>query len=394
MTIKQIYALLNSVANQVYGRTDLTLTNTADFYSLGDTVLSNDTDKYLSALVDRIGKTVVRTLDVSSDFPGVLRNEFEFGAILQKINIQPFEAQQQKAWNVGDVGFTPDQFKIDKPTVSAKYWKDAAAFEFDLTIPDTLFRSAFTSETEMNNFIAGIFKTLAGSMTMYLNNLTHGVVSGAIAEKLETTHYVNLLKMYNTDHSTSLTAAQALETAAFLKYAGRIIGNYLAYLEVPSVLYNEGSMVRATTRDNMHVLMATAFTSAYRVHLESDTFNKELISLPYFTEVKYWQGTGNSYVLNDAKNTSILVNVSDGGTLSASYVIGVLADRQAIATGLYDRFSAADRINRQRYTNYTEGATLQHIVDLSENMVVFTLADATYTAPSESSNVNNTRKTK
>ena len=392
MVVKQIYSLLNSIANQVYGKTGLTVTNTADFYSLGETVLTNDTDKFLSALVDRIGKTVIRTLDVTLDFPGLLRDEFEFGAILQKVNIQPLEAQQQKAWNVGDVGFTPDQFKIDKPNVVAKYWKDAAAFEFDLTIPDTLFRSAFTSEAEMSNFIAGIMKTLEGSMTIYLNNLTRGVVCGAIAEKLETTHYVNLLKKYNTDHSTSLTAAQALETAAFLKYAGRIIGNYLKYLEIPSVLYNEGNLVRATTRDNMHIWLATPFTSAYRVHLESDTFNKELVSLPYFYEYAYLQGTGNNYVISESDATSILVNTKDGGQISASYVIGVMADRQAISTGLTDRFTAADRNNRQRYTNYTNGATLQHVVDLSENMIVFTLADATYTAPETNNSTSNTRK--
>ena len=195
--------------------------------------------------------------------------------------------------------------------------------------------------------------------------------------------------MYNTAHSTSLTAPQALETAAFLKYAGRIIGNYLAYLEVPSVLYNEGNLVRATTRDNLHCWLATAFTSAYRVYLESDTFNKELVSLPGFYEYKYIQGTGNSYAINDEKNTSVLVNTADGSTVGAAYIIGVLADRQAIATGLTDRFTAADRNNRQRYTNYTNGATLQHIIDLSENMVVFTLGGATVIPPETQ---NSTRK--
>ena len=389
MTVKQIYALLNKVAEEVYGKRDVDLVNTADFYSLGETVLTNDTEKYLNTLVDRIGRIVIRTLDVATDFPAILRDSFTFGAILSKVNIQPLEAQAQKAWNVGDNDFTADQFKIDKPNISAKYWKGAAAFEFDLTIPDTMFRSAFTSETEMSNFISGVMNSLETSMTLYLNNLTHGVVAGAIAEKLKTTHYVNLLSMYNTAHSTSLTAPQALETAAFLKYAGRIIGNYLAYLEVPSVLYNEGNLVRATTRDNLHCWLATAFASAYRVYLESDTFNKELVSLPGFYEYKYIQGTGNSYAINDEKNTSVLVNTADGSTVGAAYIIGVLADRQAIATGLTDRFTAADRNNRQRYTNYTNGATLQHVIDLSENMVVFTLGDATVIPPETQ---NSTRK--
>jgi len=220
-------------------------------------------------------------------------------------------------------------------------------------------------------------------MTMHLNFLTRSVVNGAIAEKLDRSHYVDLLTTYNTGHNTTLTAAAALESPDFLKWAGRVIRNYIKYLEEPSVLYNEGDLsgadlVRATARDNMHVLLNTSLVSSYSTYLESDTFNKELIALPYFSEVKYWSGTGDT-APNDADCTKIEVVLKNGDTVEADYVVGVLADRQAIATGLYDRFSAADRNNRNRYTNYTEGATLQSIVNLSENMVVFTLGAPTIT---------------
>lgn len=381
MTINQVYAILNSVSAQLWGANAIAVTDTSGFYSLGQAV-QGDKDNYLNALVDRIGKTVIRTLDVSTDFPGIMRHEFEFGAMLQKIDIQPTQAQEQKAWEVGQAGFTPNQFKIDKPDVRVSYFKDAAAFEFDLTIPDTLFRTAFESESQMSSFIAGIFKTLETSMTLNINYLTRTALNAMIGEKLNRGHYVNLLDMYNKSHSGStLTAAAALETPAFLKWAGRVIRNYIKYLEEPSVLYNEGDlagqpMLRATARDNMHVLLNTTLVSSYSTYLESDTFNKELVALPYFTEVKYWQGTGTS-APNDGDCTNINVELQSNDKVDATYVIGVLADRQAIATGLFDRFSAADRNNRNRYTNYTEGATLQHIIDLSENVVVFTLADPT-----------------
>lgn len=382
MTINQIYAILNDVASQMYGADAIQVTDTSTFYSLGQQV-AGQTDLFVNKLVDRIGKTVIRTLDISLDFPGLMRHEFEFGAMLQVIDLQPLQAQEQLAWKVGDQNFTPNQFKIDKPDVRVFYWKDSAAFEFDMTIPDVMFKSAFESESQMSAFISGIFKTLETSMTMHLNFLTRSVVNGAIAEKLDRSHYVDLLTTYNTGHNTTLTAAAALESPDFLKWAGRVIRNYIKYLEEPSVLYNEGDLsgadlVRATARDNMHVLLNTSLVSSYSTYLESDTFNKELVALPYFSEVKYWQGTGDT-APNDADCTKIEVELKNGNTVEAQYVIGVLADRQAIATGLYDRFSAADRNNRNRYTNYTEGATLQSIVNLSENMVVFTLGAPTIT---------------
>ena len=40
------------------------------------------------------------------------------------------------------------------------------------------------------------------------------------------------------------------------------------------------------------------------------------------------------------------------------------------------RANIQDRNNRDRYTNYTEGCTLQSIVDTSESAVVFLVKDA------------------
>ena len=377
MTVNQVYSILNSVASQMYGSSAIAVTNTADFYSLGQTV-SGDVDKFLGVLVDRIGKTVIRTLDVSLDFPGIMRDNFSFGALLQKITIDPFQAKETNSWKVGDVGFTPSLYDISKPSVSVTYFKDVATFEFDVTIPDTLFKTAFDSESQMAAFISGIMDTMEKSMTMHINFLTRGVVCGMIGEKLDLSSYVDLLTLYNNDHTPTLSADEALESPDFLKYAGRIIRNYIEYMANPSVLYNEGSKVRATPRDNMHVLMSTAFTSSYVTNYQSGVYWEQMVSLPYYTEVNFWQGSGNT-APTDADCTKVHVYTKNGDEVESGYVIGVLADRQAIATGLYDRFSAADRSNRDRFTNFTEGASLQHMVDLSENIVVFTLGAPTVT---------------
>lgn len=381
MTVTQIYNTLNSIIGQMTGFTAVTVTDTSSFYSLGNAVLSSnsDMDNFLNVLVDRIGKTVIRTLDVVIDFPGLLRNEFEFGAVLQKIDCQPFAAQEQKAWEIGQVGFTPDQFKIDKPTVTQTLFKDAVAWEIDVTIPDTMLKTAFTSEGAMDAFITAVFGMVESSMTMQLNYVSRGAVNGMIAEKMDLgDNVVNLLTLYNSGHTPTLTAAEALESADFYKFASRIIRNYIKYMAEPSYLYNSGTKIRATQRDNMHVLFNTSFVSGFDTYLSADTFHNEIVALPYFNEVKYWQGTGNA-APNDLDCTTIKVNTKNGDSVEAEYVIGVLADREAIGVGLFDRFTAADRNNRQRYTNYTNGATIQHFVDLSENVVIFVLDDPTVT---------------
>ena len=63
MNVNQVYAILNSVAKQIYGSDDVNITNLQGIISLGNDVLSSDTtkDKFLNTLVDRIGKTIVST---------------------------------------------------------------------------------------------------------------------------------------------------------------------------------------------------------------------------------------------------------------------------------------------------------------------------------------------
>ena len=148
-------------------------------------------------------------------------------------------------------------------------------------------------------------------------------------------------------------------------------------MKKPSVLYNMASRIRATRRDNMHVLMLTEFASATATYLESDTFHNELVKLPYYQEVEYWQGTGVT-APNFADCSTVDIKIpSDGTAVQQSGIVAVFMDREAVGTGIFDRFSAADRSNRLRFTNYTEGATIQSFADTSENGVIFVVQDQT-----------------
>lgn len=385
MDYAQIYSLMNTVASEMWGASAVTVKDTSTFYSMGERVADMaevGRDKFLGVIADKVGRTVYRNLDATVDFPGLMVEAYQFGAMLEKIDVQPFSAVESNWVNVGEVGFTPSLYNINKPNVTAKYFKDSATFQFNVTIPDRLFASAFRSEGEMDRLISYIMNSFETSMTLYVSYLNRAVVNAAIAEKMEGgNNIINLVDLYNTVYDLdedALTAETAIISPDFLRFAGKTIRDYIKYMEEPSVLYNDGGMVRATARDNMHVLLATAFVSAYETNFQSDSFNKELVSLPYFYEYKFLSGPSND--TPDAENTTtIKVKTKSGATVEASYIIGVIADRQTIFTGYFDRFSAADRNNRDRYTNYTVGNTQQSCIDLSENMCVFVLEDPTVT---------------
>lgn len=379
MKINQVYSTVNSIAKQMWGENAITAVDARGIISMGQNVLSSATerDKFLNVLADRIGTTILRTLDLELDFPNLLRHSYEWGSIISKINIQPFEAKQQKAWMVGDDDFTPNQFAIDKPTVTQTFFKDANAFEFDVTIPDNMLKTAFVSAEEFGAFIDGVMASVSDSMVMALNNMSYVAIDNFIAEKVKADNgVINVLTGFNTQAGTSYTTLkEALDDKEFYRYTGMVIRNIIKYMAKPSKLYNTGGMVRATARDNMHVILSSDVVSGYTTYLSADTFHDELVAIKGYAEFVSLQGTGNSGIPTVENNTKITVvpasnAENDNTAITVNGVIGLICDREAIAIGYDDMFNASDRNNRNRYTNYTYGCTRQWLNDLSENGVV------------------------
>lgn len=378
-TINQISTLLNQISNEMWGDSAITVRDLSGLISLGNDVLSSQTSKeqFTNILVDRIAMTRNRTLDYVGFAPKVVVNEIEYGSVLQKINIQPFTASVQNAWNIGDNNYQTRIWNIDKPTITQALFNKYDTWEVDVTIPDDLLKQSFTSFDAMDSFISSVMDMFNKSMDMQLDYMKITAIDNLIAEKINAgSNVINLLQLYNTNYTPSplLTPTTALVNADFLKFATRTIKMFIKYMENPSKLYNDGDMIRATRRDNMHVLMLSDFVSAYITNLQSDTFNKELVELPYYDEVPYWQGTGTSLpTFSEVSTVNVKVS-SDGTEVDQSGIVCVLADREAVGVTVKDRFVASDRNNREKYTNYTNGATIGYFNDLSENCVVFTIA--------------------
>ena len=169
----------------------------------------------------------------------------------------------------------------------------------------------------------------------------------------------------------------------FARFASTIIRKYVKYLGQPSVLYNEAGLVRATARDNMHVLMLTDLVALFDAYLLSDSY-KDLYDIPNFSEVAYWQGNhdtvngDNSFTANSSIH--VIPSSQEGeqnpDQIDQTGIVCVLADRQSVAVGLNKRRSGSWYNSIDAYTNLSSTASIQYINDISENCVVFCVADS------------------
>ena len=136
-----------------------------------------------------------------------------------------------------------------------------------------------------------------------------------------------------------------------------------------STLFNDEGYKRHTSQDYMVVNVLQEFASATSTFLQSDTYNKELVALPLYKEVPFWQGSGESYSFNDTSKIDIKLDAEH--TVTKTGVVAVAYDYEAMGVTMNDRRSTTERNNHDEYTNYYNKASIGYFNDMSENGIVF-----------------------
>lgn len=379
-TYKQTNTILNSLMSQYRGTSGITATDLTDLIALGQSNISSDDFKteFGGTLADVIGKTIFRFLKSTLEFPELSRDSYEFGAMLRKIRINPNTMKENTSVKIGDVDYSPNPFAINKPSFDEKFFTGFDTWADKTTIPDVLMNKSFHNAEEMGAFIDAVMSSIGNNFTAHENLMAKTSVVNWIGEKFKNTNgIINLRTLYNAQFSTDITEEECYTNQSFMQFAGMVVRNMKNYLMHDNTIYSVGHKVNNTSEDDMLVYMLGDFVSAYNTYLLNGVsiFNNEMIKLPNYREINTWQagGNGENVIPTFNSNSSINITTSSGVVESVSGVIGIIADRNGIATTSTDTYVATDRFNGDRYTNYTYGATNQYINDLDEQGVVFTV---------------------
>lgn len=390
MVVKQIYDLINSVSEEVLGTQELVTDDLTGLVDLGNEVFNqNAVDNYVKSLVNHIGKVVFVNRPYAGKIPSVLMDAWEFGSVLEKISADLPVAEENKSWDLTD-GTDYSQDVFHKPKVTAKFFNSKVTFEVPVSITERQVKESFSSAEQLNAFLSMIYNAVEKSITIKTDALIMRTINNMIAQTLiadsaafgsdatpdyksaSTARCVNLLKLYNDNKDTTLTADKALTDPDFIKFASYTIGLYTDRLASISSVFNIGGKPRFTPRENLHVVLLSDFEKAARAYLYSDTYNKEQVLLPNAESVPFWQGSGTKY--DFASTANITIKETGGKTVEISGVLGVMFDRDALGVC---------NLNRRVTTNYNAKAEFfnnyykfdaGYFNDTNENFVVFFVA--------------------
>ena len=384
MEVKQIYQIVNSITSEELGLQTILSEDLSNIVDIGTEVFnSNAVDNYVKSLVNHIGKVVFVNRPYSGSVPSVLMDGWEYGSVLEKITAELPNATENESWELTD-GASYDPNIFYKPTVSAKFFNKRVTFEVPMSFTEKQVRESFSSAEQLNGFMSMLYNAVDKSMTIKIDYLVMRTINNMIGETIYADYQgaslssksgikaVNLLKLYNTQYSESLTASAAIYDPDFIRFAAYEMGVYASRLTKISSLFNIGGKDRFTPSDMLHVVMLADFRKSASVYLQSDVFHNELVALPGAEEVPYWQGSGTSYAFSDISNVKI--TTASEHSVDVSGVLCVMFDRDALGvTNLDRRVTTNYNPKAEFFSNWTK-FDAGYFNDTNEQFVVFFVA--------------------
>lgn len=380
---------MNSVSNEVLGKTDLIKDDLTGIVDMGTEVFNqNAIDNYVKSLVNHIGKVVFVNRPYSGKVPSVLMDAWEFGSVMEKISADIPQAEENESWALTD-GTEYKQDVFHKPTVTAKFFNSKVTFEVPVSITERQVKESFSSAAQLNGFLSMIYNAVDKSMTIKTDALIMRTINNMIAETLDadkaafgaskpdystasTVRCVNLLKIYNTAKNAQLTAATAIIDPDFIRFAAYQMGLYADRLGSISTLFNVGGKERFTPKDALHTVLLSDFAKAAQAYLYADTYHNEQVLLPKAETVPSWQATGKDYAF--ASVSKIDVKSASGAAISIGGVLGVMFDRDALGVTNSDKRVTTNYNAKAEFFNNYYKFDAAYFNDTNENFVVFFIA--------------------
>ena len=374
MEVSQVYQFVNTAAQESIGDSAVLSEDLSNIVDVGNAIFNASAfDKYVKSLINHIGKVVFVNRPYRGSAPSVLRDSWEYGSILEKITSEMPQAVENESWNLVD-GASYDPNIFHQPAAEAKFFNKMTTFEIDRSITERQVRQSFSSATQLNSFISMLFNEVDKAMTVRMDALVMRTINNMAAETVRDggPKAINLLTGYNTQYGETLTAAQAILTPEFIRYAAYQMSLMVDRLTRMSTLFNIGGKQRFTPKDLQHIVMLSEFRAAADVFLQSTTFHDEYTKLVNAETVPFWQGSGTDYSF--ANTSKIDITTASGNAQVVNGLIACIWDRDALGVMSENSRVTTNYNAKAEFTNYFYKRDARYFNDFNENFVAFYVA--------------------
>ena len=386
MTFEQSAAFLTALYEEATGQSPtIKISNTADFTSVGTTLIQGGLDPVISALTQVLDRTIFAMRVYNKKFEDLSADEIRFGAVTRKISFidTPLDVADDR--NSLTDGVSVDPYVVKKPKAVQMNYYGATQYQDSITIFRDQLDSALRDAAMFGEFISGVLTNISNKHKQIEEAEARGALINMITAKAtaDTSNAINVLQEYYNETGVTLTPANMFAPANYVEFT-RWLAAYMAtladHMSERSLKYHMNitgkEVMRFTDGANLKKYISDKVLNNIRAVAESTLFNADRVGNIAEGAVKmsFWQNIDDPYKVSATpaylNTTTGNIDVA-GSAVTLDNIIGCLFDRDAVGMVKRSTWSGSTPFNpRGGYYNIFWHWTQTIWNSFDENFVV------------------------
>lgn len=360
MTFEQSAAFLTALYQEATGQQPtIQVSNTADFITVGTTLIQGGYDPIINALTQILDRTIFSMRVYDKKFEDITVDEVRWGAVTRKINFldNALDAADDRL-SLTD-GVSVDPYVVKKPKVYQMNYYGAHQYQDSITIFRDQLDSALRNPEEFARFISALMTNISNKHKQIEEAEARSLLINFITAKAaaDIPNYINVLQAYKDETGTSLTPANMFANANYSDFT-RWLAGYMTtladFMAERSLKYHMNitgkEVMRFTDGANLRKYISANVANYLNTMVAAGLYNPERLSVitEGMRKVSYWQNIDDPY---SASATPAYLNTTTGNidtagaAVTVNNILGVLFDRDAAGMVKRSTWSGATPFN-------------------------------------------------
>lgn len=386
MTFEQAGAFLTALYKEATGQNPtIQISNTADYVSVGTTLLQGGLDPVVQGMVQLLDKTIFAMRAYNKKFEDIIMDERLYGAVTQKVNFIDNDLDASDERLPLTDGTSLDPWKIKKPKIVTELFYGNTVYQDSITIWRDQLDSALRNADEGARFFASVMTNIDNRHKQIEEAEARACLINFITAKAtaDTDNYINVLQEYYNETGVTLTPANMFAPANYTEFTRWLAGfmqTLVDKMAERSLKYHMNitgkELMRFTDGANLRKYISANVLNNITAVAQSVTYNADKISniAAGANKVTFWQNIEDPYSVNATPSYLDVTTgnvVTAGASVLVENLMGVLFDRDALGIVKRSTWSGASPFNPRTGTyNIYWHWTQQMFNSFTENFVV------------------------
>ena len=386
MTFEQSAAFLTGLYEEATGqKPTIQIANTANFISVGTTLIQGGFDPIVNALTQILDRTVFSERVYNKKFDDIAVDERRWGAVTRKINFidTPLDTADDRLLLTD--GQSIDPYIVKKPKPLQTQFYGAHQYQDSITIFRDQLDAALRDPEEFARFMSALMTNISNKHKQIEEAEARSLLINFITAKAtaDTPNAINVLQAYYDETGSTLTPANMFALPNYSNFT-RWLAGYMTTLTDKMAERSEKyhmnitgkELMRHTDGANLRKYISANVANYLESMVSSNLYNPDRLKsiTDGMRKVTFWQNLDNPY---DASATPAYLNTTTGAidtagsTVTVNNIMGCLFDRDALGMVKRSTWSGATPFNpRGGYYNIFWHWTQTTWNDFAENFVL------------------------